>query len=308
MSDRLLYCTPTGRHPHPSYVLSMRALEMATKTFGDRGSVDFQFGVGPVQMARTELATHAMDGNCPERHRHTQGCQRIPYDYIVQHDDDLEVSPESPAGNPIDVWHGMMEADPTIGMIGAVYLRESPVIPNVTVEHPKHPGELCHIVYGLPSEPFECGAVGTGLFMARVSMLRELAEKETEDGSPPLFRFSYPQSEWGICARTGEDYDFCMRVRALGYKVIADPRFPTIHHKPSRPLMFEHGEWERSWQENTIAAANQTRDLRAAIGPRAIKLVRYGRYVVLDHTEQRARDGEALAKRRADKQAAKVGA
>src|SRR6185295_9343513 len=109
MPPRLLYATPTGRHPHPMYVASARRVELTCKSF-ERRIEDFLFAAGPVQMARTTIAEHAIkDG----------------YDYLLMHDDDLIVDAGSDH-NPLDVWHELFKSDPTIGVIGAVYLREKP--------------------------------------------------------------------------------------------------------------------------------------------------------------------------------------
>lgn len=285
-------------HPHPRYTLSVRALELSCKSF-ERGSHDFEFATGIVQVGRTSIANHAMAGRCPERHQHGPSCVAVPYEYLLMHDDDLEVTPECRAGNPMDAWHAMMEADPTIGIIGAIYLRESPVMPNVTVPHPQYPEELCHVLFGMPAEPFEVGAIATGFMMVRVSAMNEIRLREEDEGAPPMFRFPVVRTRWDMAAVMGEDYDFCVRMRAAGYRVLADPRFPTVHHKPTGPLGFEHGAWEHGWTQDPIGSANRARDLRAACGENALRMEKIGNFTVLDHTAQRQVDAKAWRGRKA---------
>lgn len=230
--DRLLYATPTGGHPHVMYCASVRALELACRSFGVRGAGDFCYVQAPVQMARSKIADIAL----------TKG-----YDYVVMHDDDMALHPGEEGGNvgnPLDAWHELMQQRPDVGMIGAVYMRERPQMPNVAVPHPKYPEELCHATHGYPAEPFEVGAIGTGFVMIRVSAMADLADAEFEDGAPPMFRFPMTETRWGMISETGEDYDFCRRLRGCGRKVLADPRVRTVHIKDRGHLVYDYRAWE----------------------------------------------------------------
>lgn len=268
MADRLFYAVPTGRHPHPGFVTSMRALEMSCRTFG-RETRDFEFAAGPVQMARSTIAEHAIDRG---------------YDYLLMHDDDLVVNPVSAlAGNPIDEMHETFKQNPDAGVIGAVYLRERPQIPTVVMSHPEYPEENCHAVHGFPPAPMDVSGIGTGFMMIRVSALRELREKE--DGAHALFRFPFNRTRWGLVNHTGEDYDFCARMRGIGYRVLADARFETCHLKEAGPLMYRQADWEAAWTPGALGLEERAHALRASCQPH-IALMQIGSMLCLDHVPQ----------------------
>lgn len=270
----------------------MRALELTCKAF-ERRVEDHKFTSGPVQMARSFAANAAIEGG---------------YDFVVMHDDDLVVDPGGPAGNPIDAWAEVMAAHPDVGMIGAVYLREKPQIPTVVLPHPQHPAELCHVVAGFPFKPLNVGGVGTGFVMIRVSALAAIAAIEDQEeapapfrgGSPPLFRFDFRRTEWGQMAEVGEDYEFCIRMRAAGFKVLADPRVDTIHLKDSGPLRFNWHDWETAWTEQVEARATA---LRAQLAPE-MTLANINDTLCIDHVPQRIADAAAWRARIAKKEAA----
>jgi hypothetical protein len=267
MADRLFYATPTGRHPHPGYVASARSLELTCRSF-ERGVNDFMFAAGPVQMARTTIAEHAINRG---------------YDYVLMHDDDLIIHPVSPVGNPLDAWHNLLDQQRDVAVIGAVYLREKPQIPTVVMSHPQYPEENCHVIHGFPSTPTPVSGIGTGFMMIRVSALRELRDKE--DGAHALFRFPFNRTRWGIVNHTGEDYDFCARMRGLGYKVLADSRFETCHLKESGPLVYRHDEWERGWADDAPDITPRVMALRASCQPK-IAIIKIGNMLCLDHVPQ----------------------
>jgi len=280
MADRLLYATPTGKHPHPAFVASARTIELTCRSF-ERNVHDFLFAAGPVQMARSTIAEHAINDG---------------YDYLLMHDDDLVVNPSSKVGNPLDVWHDVFYREKDVGVIGAVYLRESPMIPAVVMSHPDYPEENCHVVSGLPPAPMAVSGIATGFMMIRVSALRELRDKE--DGAHTLFRFTFNMTRWGIVNNTGEDYDFCARMRANGYKVLADARFDTCHIKESGRLAYNQAEWERSWDDNAPGIRERVQALRAQCQPKmALKAI--NGTLCIDHTPQLAFEAEETARVRA---------
>jgi hypothetical protein len=184
----------------------------------------------PVQMARTAIAAQALEGG---------------YDWLVMHDDDLVVAHDGPVNNPIDEWTRLFAQDPTIGVVGAVYLRTSPRAPTVNVYVPDAPDTRAILVGGMPFMPFQVESLGTGFVMVRRQVLQDLYE----DWDGPLFRFPVRTNRWGAVEAIGEDNDFCERVRRHGWKVVADPRIPTCHLKESGNLPFDWMAWE---QQGTV--------------------------------------------------------
>ncbi len=299
MADRLLYATPTGKHPHPGYVVSVRDIEMSCATF-ERRPGDFQMASGPVQMARTTIAEAALNGSCRQRHDHAAGggaqCVLEPYDYLVMHDDDLVVNAAGPAGNPLDVWHKLFDEHPDVGVIGAVYLREKMETPTVVMSHPQFPEENCHVISGLPAAPFPVSGIGTGFMMIRVSALRALVDQE--DGAHAIFRFPFNMTRWGIVNHTGEDYDFCARMRGAGYKVLADARFDTLHIKESGSLRFHHPEFEAQWMDGAPGVRERCENLRACLS-KLMTIVEINGVMCVDHVPALKADAEVLERKRA---------
>ena len=284
MADRLLYATPTGKHPHPAYVSSARQIELTCRSFV-REVKDFLFAAGPVQMARSTIAEHAINDG---------------YDYLLMHDDDLVVN-ASGQSNPVDVWHDLFYRQPEVGIIGAVYLREKPMIPTVVMSHPEFPEENCHVVSGLPPAPMEVSGIGTGFIMIRVSALRELRDKE--DGAHALFRFPFNVTRWGGVNHTGEDYDFCARMRALGYKVLADARWDTCHIKEAGRLFYRQSDWEAQWNDDAPGIRERCLELRAQCQPK-MALTKINDVLCIDHVPQLIFEAEQRAIQRAAKEAA----
>ncbi len=297
--DRLLYATPTGKHPHPGYVVSVLDLNMSIATF-ERRPADFQMAAGPVQMARTTIAERALEGACHQKHNHAldggKHCVLEPYDYLLMHDDDLIVNAAGSAGNPIDVWHGLFERNPQVGIIGGVYLREKMETPTVVMSHPEFPEENCHVVAGLPPAPFPVAGVGTGFFMVRVSALRELRDRE--DGAHALFRFPFTMTRWGIVNHTGEDYDFCARMRGIGYQVLVDARFETMHIKESGQLSYHHETYESQWVDGAPQFRERCEKLRGCVPAKMTSIVING-VSCIDHTPALRWDAEQRAAKRA---------
>lgn len=259
---RLLYATPTGKHPTAAYCKSLRDIELTCTTF-ERTAADMVFTVGPVQMARSKIAEQTMEEK---------------YDFVVMHDDDLLVNCTGESGNPLDAFHELFEQYPKVGVIGAVYLRERPQMPTVVMPHPLYHEELCHVVSGMPYAPFEVAAIGTGFMMIR----REVFEQLHEDGRG-MFRFDHRRTRWGTVSEVGEDYDFCQRARAAGWKVLADPRFGTVHFKDS-PLRFEWHDWEASWKDGAPDIKARAENLRSQVGPAPIFAQLTSGLVIVDHT------------------------
>ena len=299
MGQRLFYATPTGKHPHPGYVTSMRDIEMSMASF-DRRPEDFAFACGPVQMARSEIAERACRGVCNEKHVHgdEKSCKRVPYDYLLMHDDDLIVNAAGPLGNPVDAWHAIFEANPDVGVIGGVYLRENMETPTIVMSHPVYPEENCHAVAGMPFGAFPVSGIGTGFMMIRVSALAKLREKE--DGAHSLFQFPFNRNRWGSVNHSGEDYDFCARMRGIGYKVLADSRFETAHIKESGTLNFHHATYEAGFSDKNPNIMERLTRLRKAVvaGVVAIKVDGID---CLDHTPVLIAEANEYAEKRAAK-------
>lgn len=276
---RLLYATPTGRHPHLGYVASAMASRMTQKRFRhDFG--DFMFAAGPVQMARCHIAREVI----------AKG-----YDYVLMHDDDLQIAMDADGGSPLDSFLGLMESDPKIGVIGAVYLREDPRCPTVNMWHPlakstqDAPGESVNAICNLPRGPFTCAGVGTGYMMIRAQVFRDI---DTATGGIEPFMFWPYVSQWGAPSSMGEDYYFCWRAQQAGWKVIADPRFTTIHDKDaSGKLVYQQYEWDPPTGKP---------DLEHKINaPTGSKVITVDGISCLDVSDIRRKDGEAATARKA---------
>ncbi len=303
MTDTLLYATPTGRNPKIQYVQCMRAMELGIKTFGPRKAQDFLFTTGPVQMARCKIVEAALHGRCFEEHDHGEGkdCNVRPYDYLLMHDDDLMVQPYSPIGSPVDVWHDIMNQNPELGIMGAVYLRESLEIPNVIVQHATS-SEVCHAIARFPGQAFNCAGIGTGFMLIKVKLLAQMYDIAEDEGIMPIFRFAFRTREGGTVAEDGEDYDFCKRVIKAGWKIAADPRFDTIHVKESGLLRYSWDEWEKKWadptndEEEAILKA-RVEALTAQMAPLIRPVISKDGFLIIDHTKQLEADTKAWADR-----------
>ena len=291
MADRLMYAVPTGRHPRMGFVLSMRGIELTCKTF-DRAPTDFCYTVGLVQMARSIAAGKAIEGG---------------YDYLVMHDDDLMVSPVGQCGNPLDAWHGLMQSNPDIGMIGAAYLAEHSDLMLATVVHPDYPAtadlpeEVCHLAGGLTYAPTSVAGVGTGFVMIRVAALKALREAEKASGGGPPFKFPVRKNRFGAVVEVGEDYDFCQRLRANGWKVVVDPRFDTTHIKDTGNLTYNWHTYEQRFKEGPALDAELKRI--GEVSQPGCQAIKIGGLICIDHTPGRKAEGEAVAKAQAEAQA-----
>ncbi len=253
-------------------------------------------------MARCKIVEAALHGRCFEEHDHGDGksCNVRPYDYVLMHDDDLMVQPYSPIGSPVDVWHEIMNENPDLGVMGAVYLRESLEIPNVIVQHPTSP-EVCHAIARFPGQAFVCAGIGTGFMLIKTKVLAELYNIAEDEGVMPIFRFAFRTREGGTVAEDGEDYDFCKRVIKAGWKIAADPRFDTIHVKESGLLRYSWDEWEKKWADpktpEEVAAFKVTIDkLRSQMAPLIVPALQDG-FLIIDHTKQLEADTKAWAAR-----------
>lgn len=235
---RVLYQTPTGKHPLLGYTMSVVDLCMTSEIMrGDSPRSwkkgDFGYTSGPVQMSRSAIAMEFLKTDC---------------DYLLMHDDDLAVSPFGAAGNPIDVFVQHMDAHPDVGLIGAVYLRENPRVPLVNMWHPRWPqaegdlGEMVQAVCNFPAQPFDCAAIGTGFVMIRRAAMKAICARDGGNAGPP-FSFQIAKNRWGQTVETGEDFLFCQNLQRLGWKVQADPRFTTIHIKDSGRLTYDQADW-----------------------------------------------------------------
>ncbi len=268
---RLLYATPTGRHPRLGYVTSVLAIRLAQKAFAHEPE-DFLFATGPVQMARCSIAQQALAGG---------------YEYVLMHDDDLIVHHKGgAAGNPLDSFLALMQADPKVGVIGAVYLREQPLMPTINMWHPDGvstddaPGEMVNAVCGLPAEPFECGGIGTGFMLIRTQVFRDIAL--LTGGIEPFLFWPY-RSEFDTHSVLGEDFYFCWRAQQAGWKVLADPTIATVHDKDNGRLEFRRDDWE-ALPERKVSA------------PDGSKIIVVDGIQCIDVSECRKREGAAMRK------------
>jgi hypothetical protein len=149
--------------------------------------------------------------------------------------------------------------------------------------------------------------------LVRREVLEKLTEIADDEGGMPVFRFGFRKRGGGTMAEDGEDYDFCKRVTAIGYKVVADPRVATIHIKETGLLEYNWADWEAKWAEPTdeksAAALKATSEkLAGQVAPlMEIGFAKNG-CMVLDHTKQLAADeagwAERVAKRHTKKEAA----
>ena len=218
-----------------AWTTSMAAIRMGTRR-SDHRATDVVAVQAPVQMARTAILKHAF----------TEG-----YDFVVMHDDDLEVDAGLP-GNPIDVCLDTMASRPTAGIVGMVYLREEPRLPTVAMWHPRHHGvERCQAVGGWKQEPFEVAGIGFGWVLIHRDAISALLSRT--DGSAIQFR--QDRDSTGRPREVGEDFDACELVQRSGLSVWADPRFSTVHWK-DRPGALEYTP-ER-WHERCHSDAYPT--------------------------------------------------
>jgi hypothetical protein len=173
-------------------------------------------------------------------------------DFLVMQDDDLVVEGET----ALDGMVSLLQDDPTIGIVGAVYLKAQPRITTVSIAHPEYRDwrieivdgrpvdvapELCTVVRRIPSIPFQCDGVGTGFCVIR----KECVEQMIEKWGIPLWRMPVLRSRFGLNQPCTDDTDFCLRTARLGWKVIADPRPVTFHLKSIGHLCYIHDEWEK---------------------------------------------------------------
>ncbi len=269
---RLLYASPTGRHPRLGYMTSAMAIRMTQKGFA-HGAEDFLFTTGPVQMARCAIARAALAGG---------------YEYVLMHDDDLIVHHGGgAAGNPLDSFLAIMHADPKVGMVGAVYLRESPTIPTVNLWHPDSkgtedmPGEMVNVVCNLPRTPFPVAGVGTGFVLIRTQAFRDIDDRT--GGMDPFLFWSY-RTVYGTPEAMGEDFYFAWRAQQAGWKVIADPTIATVHEKDSGRLEFKQDEWDAAERKHDVGA------------PAGAQIIVVDGMQCIDVSECRKREGAAMRK------------
>ncbi len=271
---RLFYATPTGKNPKLAYVLSSQAIRMTVKSFRHEFD-DASFDSGPVQMARSSIAERMLQpqyicesAKCGHRRLHedelksgkcpgcTEPIKPFLYDYVLMHDDDLGVCPLIGGMNAADLLYQAFQHNPNVGVAGAVYLRESPPITTVTIEHPQFKGESVNVVRGFPEGVFECFGVGTGFILISrpcLEAIQELDERE-HPGGRPMFGFWPSLNAWGMTSVMGEDYDFCLRAHRAGFRVMADARIPTSHIKDNGPLNYDWASWNDPKREHKISA------------------------------------------------------
>lgn len=273
---RLVYSWPTGGYPKPAFVNALSQIRMG-QSLADHGPNDIMSAQAPVQMARTQLCVEAMKGG---------------YDFIVMHDDDLQIG-ACEAGNPIDNSVAIMRDHPDVGLVGALYMRESPTLPTFVMRDPRFEvTEAAQGICGIPSIPFDCWGIGFGWVCIRVEAIRKLAE--LDDG--PIVRFSTFNDVAGVARELGEDYDFCARLHGVGYRVIADPRYKTDHWKRTGVLSYVHDDWE--------AACQSTENPIKVPAPEGSKMIEINGITCLDITPFRFAEGEQRARERAEKAAA----
>ena len=165
--------------------------------------------------------------------------------------------------------------------------------PLLDPDYPEAPGvhgEMCHAVHGFTDGPKIVSGVGTGFVMIRVSALKALREAELAIGAPPLFKFALKKTRWGTAVEVGEDYDFCQRLRGVGYQVVADPRFDTTHLKDTGDLTFNREAWEDQF---TGPNAQREWDRIGSVLQPGCKVRQISGLACIDHSEARKADAEA---------------
>ena len=141
----------------------------------------------------------------------------------------------------------------------------------------------------------------TGAALAvRREVFEALGDAELEDGPLPMFRFNpFRRLASGFHLEEGEDYDFCRRVREVGFKVFADTRLDTVHCKDTGLLRYHQPDWEDQWTQRDASGAptetviQNVRALNVSLSPGVVpmELDRGGvKFLVLDHMEARRRE------------------
>lgn len=260
----VMLATPTGGHPLPPWVLSARAVERASSVHFE--AQDAVMMTGPVQYARSRIVDAFLNDQytCSARcwssgfgltmtdDDKCQACgadvTTYTHDYLLQHDDDLSVGPWCPIDGKatLDRWIGLFEEHPRLGVLGAVYLRESPVVPTIIMDSPHGGWDSTIAVGGWPDEPFLVRGVGTGFFMVRRECMQAVAESY-EGGD--VFRFEHRNTPISRVLSVGEDYAFCERARALDWQVAADPCLATRHFKKTAVLEYDPRSWRAKTQD-----------------------------------------------------------
>ncbi len=166
-------------------------------------------------------------------------------DFILFLDDDQTTEANPKMGNvaPVAGLLEVMEAQPRCGFVGAVYLKQTPLVPTVCTWHPSKMSSngraTAVIVQGIPAKPFQVATVGAGFSLLRVAAAVELLERE----KIPLWRTPLVATEGAGQWQLNEDVDLCMRLQP-SWEVWADPRPITTHWKDSGPLVYQHDAWE----------------------------------------------------------------
>ena len=99
--------------------------------------------------------------------------------------------------------------------------------------------------FTIPSDRVvECSAVATGFFAVHRKVLEAVAETlpMTVQGYRPFFVQTTVTREDGLLDDISEDYDFCAKARALGFKVFADLR-PQLTHFGSHLFALPDTMW-----------------------------------------------------------------
>jgi GT2 family glycosyltransferase len=233
---KILYGYPTAGHPHFMFPKNAALHFRAIRT-GE--PVHIAESRNMIPHCRNLLATTAIKGD---------------YDYLLMHDDDLEVEPHF-FGGTIDYFMDCLEKnDKDVCGIGAVYLQAGPPWPTVRIHNPKKdkwtvdedgnpvPPVYSFVVKGFRPELMEFDMVATGFLLLRVSALKDIYEKE---GGLPFQQAAIyrPDGDLGLLS---DDVDFCYRAKRAGYRFLADPRIRTTHWKEFGPLGWNLEAWEAS--------------------------------------------------------------
>lgn len=146
------------------------------------------------------------------RNKLTSQCLELGADFVLWLDSDV-VFPPSLLDDLID------DMDGRDMVTGIYYMRRPPFKPTIfkTVKVGQSPDEATSEIYtDYPTDgPFEIDACGFGAVLMRTKVLADVANKYHD--------------AFGPIPGCGEDISFCLRARACGYKIYADPRLQVGH-------------------------------------------------------------------------------
>lgn len=127
------------------------------------------------------------------------------YDWVMWFDSDMRF----PADTLVRLIKTAQEKD--LDILSGLYFRRIPPYSPVLFDKLEMNGEECEYTEfaKLPTDIFECGAVGFGCLLTKTDVFFDVQAKFGQMFTP--------------IGRNGEDVSFCWRARQCGYKVWCDP-------------------------------------------------------------------------------------